>query len=191
LRSQIKGYCFQAIQAHLQGMFSVPAICFLTCRSILLQMSNVQQKTTQLSISSLKVVGYTINEQNMPAEGQDFNISFDLQHNVNPPAKEMQLLLTVTYWGAQIEQPALQIKVQNGFIVSNLEDFVTEGRTPNEHTINMPGQLMAAMLDMSIHHTRALIARNTSGTKLERNFLPLINPVEMLQQLQQTAQQPR
>ena len=118
----------------------------------------------------------------MPKEGENFQISFDLQHQINLEQKQYGLLLTITYWYGEISNCALKMQVQNGFAISNLEDFVK--KEGNEMQVNMPQQLMGMLLDISLHHSRALIADYTTNTKLETSYLPLINPLEMLQQMQ-------
>ncbi len=148
---------------------------------------NQNQNQTQVAVTSVKVASFEINEEKMPAQGENFQISFDLQHQINLDQKQYGLLLTVNYWHTEQANSALKIQVQNGFSVSNLEDFVKK-EANNDMQVNMPQQLMAMMLDISMHHSRALIADYTTNTKLENSYLPLINPMEMLQQMQPQQQ---
>ena len=150
-------------------------------------MSQETQNQTQVAITAVKVASFEVNEDKLPKEGENFQISFDLQHQINMDQKQYGLLLTVTYWHGDVKNIALKMQTQNSFAISNLEAFVTQ--TGQEMQVNMPQQLMAMMLDISLHHTRALIADYTTNTKLENSFLPLINPLEMLQQMQ--PQQPQ
>ena len=141
-----------------------------------------QPTQTQIAVAGIKVQSFNIQEDNLPTDGENFQINFDLQHQINLEQKMFGLLLTVTYWHGTVDNFCLKIQVQNSFAVSNLEDFVKQQGT--EMNVNMPQQLMAGMLDISLHHTRALIADYTTNTKLENSYLPLINPMDMLQQMQ-------
>ncbi|RYD72103.1 MAG: hypothetical protein EOP53_22510 [Sphingobacteriales bacterium] len=135
-----------------------------------------------MAVTSVKVASFEINEEKVPSTGANFQISFDLQHQINLDQKQYGLLLTVNYWSGEQSNSALKIQVQNGFSISNLEEFVK--KEGNDMQVNMPQQLMGMLLDISMHHSRALIADYTTNTKLETSYLPLINPLEMLQQMQ-------
>lgn len=42
---------------------------------------------------------------------------------------------------------------------------------------------MIMLLSLSVSHTRALLAKNASGTKFSEFYLPIINPSDLYKQL--------
>jgi hypothetical protein len=73
----------------------------------------------------------------------------------------------------------LHIRVANGFVIENLVSFWSK----ESNMINIPEVLFITMLSMSITHTRALLAKNTSGTIFEKFLIPIVNPAEMASQM--------
>jgi hypothetical protein len=63
--------------------------------------------------------------------------------------------------------------VANTFEVNNMKKFQNkhEGKEP---TYDFPEDFMNSLIGVSISHSRAFLAKNTSGTKLEKFILPMI-----------------
>ena len=67
----------------------------------------------------------------------------------------------------------VDIHVQNVFEIDNLNQFLV-----NTEFV-LPQNLMIMMVGLSISHTRALVAKNISGTIYQDNIIPVADPAEV------------
>ena len=65
----------------------------------------------------------------------------------------------------------LDIEVQNIYEIPGLDQFIV-----GDSEIQLPQPLIATLLDTSISHTRALLAKNIAGTVFQENLLNIVDP---------------
>ncbi|MEO6902445.1 MAG: hypothetical protein ABI315_04735 [Bacteroidia bacterium] len=73
----------------------------------------------------------------------------------------------------------VHIKVLNEFSIQNIKQFLTK----DKKELKLPDAGLITMLSLSISHTRALLAKSTSGTPFEDNYLPIVNPTEIAKEI--------
>jgi hypothetical protein len=78
------------------------------------------------------------------------------------------------YMDRPIDEVLIEIKVDTVFEVPNLKDYMTESGT-----LILPGDVITTLVDLSISHTRALLASNLTGTPFQEVILPIINPINV------------
>jgi len=65
------------------------------------------------------------------------------------------------------------------FSVLELADY---HKSENE-TYDIPDNVMVTFLSLSVSHTRALLAKNSQGTKFAGLYIPIVNPTDLFNQL--------
>lgn len=141
----------------------------------------MENKDTQnqvgLGISKIREIEFSMAQSSEFTEA-NYTIAYNSEFNVNANTFEIQLVADLVPLSG--EKPVLHIKVSNLFVVDNLAAFYSE----QTKRVNIPNVLFVTMLSISITHTRALLARNTSGTYYEKYLLPIVNPADMVGQIQ-------
>lgn len=67
-----------------------------------------------------------------------------------------------------------EIEVQNIFEIPDLKRFQV-----GDSEIVLPPDIITSIVDLSISHTRALFAKNISGTILQENVIGIIDPTKI------------
>ena len=138
-----------------------------------------EKKPTQLAVSSIQELTFVLNEQAAKGKAADIRLTIDLDTSYDLEKKETSLVVGTRFW-QDADTPILHARVRNSFVVSNLADFIG----PDSDTPELPLNLMAVLFGIAFSQTRAVIARNTSGTPFANLYLPVINPTEFLKKLQ-------
>jgi hypothetical protein len=138
-----------------------------------------EKKPTQLAVSSIQELTFVLNEQAAKGKAAGIRLTIDLDTSYDLEKKETALVIGARFW-QDADTPILHARVRNSFVVSNLADFIG----PDTNTPEPPLNLMAVLFGIAFSQTRAIIARNTSGTPFANLYLPVINPTEFLKKLQ-------
>ncbi|HEY4287570.1 MAG TPA: hypothetical protein VGN00_10775 [Puia sp.] len=136
------------------------------------------QNAITLSVKRIKEFGFYLNEtlyaekvaQNAdkPLQvGTSLQLSFTLDTNM------VFLLIRVYYHFPNAEPTEIltDIHVQNVFEIEDLKRFQV---APSE--IILPSDTITAIVGLSLSHTRALLAKNLSGTLLQENLMAVYDP---------------
>ncbi len=143
-----------------------------------------ENKSTQLAVSNIQELLFVLNEQAAkPGKGEtaDIRLTIDLDTSYDIEKKETALIVGARFWQNDTNTSILHARVRNSFMVSNLTDFIGSDTKAPE----LPLNLMAVLFGIAFSQTRAIIARNTSGTAFSNLYLPVINPTEFLKKLQE------
>ncbi len=139
----------------------------------------MEQKQVNIGITKIKEIEFFVNE-NMELSGLvNPLITFELQTNINMADSNIELLLTAKFNIPGDEKDFLRIKTSNVFSIPSLSEFLDA----DKQLFNLPENVMITLLSLSVTHTRALLAKNASGTKFADLYLPIINPTVIYKQL--------
>ncbi|WP_047451892.1 hypothetical protein [Alistipes sp. ZOR0009] len=130
--------------------------------------------TFEIGISKIKDIEFLVDESIAVSSPDAISINFEVNLNVNAELKMLDLVLTVKYL-YNGEQNFLKIKTSNVFLVPSFDQL---GKDDNGDLL-LPDGLLVTMLSLSISHTRALLAKNSLGTKFSDYYLPIVNPAEL------------
>ncbi len=111
------------------------------------------------------------------------NFSFQLDTLVRAESKELEMVLTVFY--IVDEKQFLRMKTTNIFHIVEM-DLLYEKEA---NSYNIPDNVLATMLGLSITHTRALLAKASLGTKFADIYIPIVNPTELMRNMTLNLQQ--
>ncbi len=123
------------------------------------------EEPINISIKKIKDVEFSINTTSYSSEG--FSNNFNVKTQFNTEKSEFEIRITYDILDILDKKQLAHIIVSNIFEIKN----IVANKIPN--------QVLITMLSLSISHTRALLAKNTSGTTLEHLYIPIINPTKL------------
>jgi hypothetical protein len=136
-----------------------------------------KEVTFQIGIKKIKDIEFWVNENiSVPT---DFGLNISQHTNFIIPDKIIELIITIDF-KTKDDEHFLHSKISNHFHLPDIEKFKNSEK-PEEY--NLPEALLYTILGLSISHSRALIAKNSSGTIFSDCYLPIVNPVEITRQL--------
>jgi hypothetical protein len=128
----------------------------------------------QLGITKIKDIEFFVDENITINSNELVSINFEVNLNLNAELKLIDLILGVRYL-YENEQCFLRIKTSNVFVIPTFDQFERD----NNMNPLLPDSLLVTMLSLSISHTRALLAKNSLGTKFVDYYIPIVNPSEL------------
>jgi hypothetical protein len=128
---------------------------------------------TLVGIKRIKELSFFINEPLfVPDPAKILKIELALQLTFIIELDLVTIQVRIYYHYPETPHELLtDIQVQNVFVISDLKKFQV---APVE--IKLPANIITTLTGLSISHTRALLAKNISGTPLQENILAIINP---------------
>ena len=144
-----------------------------------LKQHNMEQKQVNIAVRKIKELELFINESVPLADPTSSSFGFELTVNLNLIENTVEMVLTAFFSDENQGNVFMRIKTSNVFLLLELAEFhVNEGTE-----FNIPDNIMVTFLSLSISHTRALLAKNSIGTKFADLYIPIVNPTEILKQL--------
>jgi hypothetical protein len=123
----------------------------------------------QYGIRSIKEISYSINDS-IPVTEKDLQLSIANKVEFNEKVNEINITPLIKYSNAKLKKEILKIEISNVFEIKDMKKFQSKSK---KVPFDFPEDFINSLIGVSISHTRALLARNTSGTKLEKFILPL------------------
>ncbi len=132
----------------------------------------------EIAIAKIKEIEFSIQPSASfnPKEGLGVALAIANVHDLRK--EELDFQITMDFKNKASNQVVVHIKVSNIFFISAMKKFLTK-----EGNLDLPEDVMITMLSLSISHTRALLAKGTSGTIYEAQYFPIINPKEVARQV--------
>jgi hypothetical protein len=133
----------------------------------------IPKTIAHIGVKKIKELGFfMLNEKDIEQS------LIEYETKVNPvihlERREVEVILDVQF--KDKEDSLLSIKVATTFYIENIADFLEE----ESDTLDIPENIWIIMVSLSFSHTRALLAKNTNGTSLERLILPIVDPKTLL-----------
>jgi hypothetical protein len=129
-------------------------------------------KPVYIAVKRIKDIYFSINEQLFVPDPNKIvkielgqRIGFALEHNL------VNFILRIFYHYVGDPEILVDTQVENLFEVSDLRDYLTK-----DGIIILPADLITSIVGISLSHGRALMCKNTIGTKWEEVILPITNP---------------
>jgi hypothetical protein len=132
-----------------------------------------------LGIKKIKDIGFFIDETVGLPEPANLGIGFELTTNVNLHDATIDLILQVIFKDNPNDKELMRIKTINSFFIPEITSFKQE----SAEQFKLPDILLVTILGLSVSHTRALLAKNTTGTRFADIYIPIVNPTELAKQL--------
>lgn len=132
-----------------------------------------------LGIRKIKDIEFFIDESVELSDSQNLGIGFELLTNIIPTENIIELTLLVIFKSDMNEKIVMRIKTINSFYVEDLAGFKQEGND----MFDLPDLLLVTILSLAVTHTRALLAKNATGTRFADIYIPIINPTDLATEL--------
>lgn len=129
-----------------------------------------------LGIKRIREIAFHVNE-GLFNPGASVPLKVDMQHKLgfNKNTNLLDFTLHVSYRFADLNpgpnSNLMDIEVQNIFEVRDLRQYVID-----DNVLKLPAGMITSIVDLSISHTRALMAKNIAGTTLQDQLIVIVNP---------------
>jgi hypothetical protein len=128
------------------------------------------------TIIRVKDISFSVNEKTNVDDPLQQEIKIDLNVQLSTVEEKNIIDITTRVFLHHPETPQVVLAdtyVENLFEVADIKKFITS------KGLMIPPELLISMLSISISHTRALLAKNISGTFYEDFILPIVDPVSV------------
>jgi hypothetical protein len=128
-----------------------------------------------VSVKRVKDIFFSINEQLfVPDPNKIVKIELGQRIGFSIEGNLVNFILRIFYHYVGDSEILVDMHVENLFEVSNLKDYLS-----NEEVMLLPPKLITSIVGISLSHGRALMFKNTIGTKWEEVVLPVTNPEDV------------
>jgi hypothetical protein len=132
-----------------------------------------------ISVKRVKEIFFSINEQLfIPDPDKIVRIELGERLGFNIEGNLVNFILRIYYHYLDAPEVLVDMQVENLFQVGNLKDYLTK-----EGIILLPPGLITSIVGISLSHGRALMFKNTIGTRWEEIVLPVTNPEDVARYL--------
>ncbi|OFX31691.1 MAG: hypothetical protein A2X08_15975 [Bacteroidetes bacterium GWA2_32_17] len=139
----------------------------------------MSQKDFQIGIKKIKDTEFFIDEQVDIKDISQVSIGFELKININSDEKTIEMVFAVIYTNNIDNKIIFKIRTSNVFLIPELLTY----KKKEEVLFDLPDNMLITLLGLSISHTRALLAKNSNGTKFSDLNLPIVNPTDIYYKL--------
>lgn len=139
----------------------------------------MEQNQVNLRVIKIKDIEFSFDEVVTLENPEEFSVGFELTINLKLEDNTVEMILGAFFSDKLQGNVFMKIKTSNVFSLLELADF----RKPDLNGYDIPDNLLVTLLSISISHTRALLAKNSIGTKFADLYIPIVNPSEIFKQL--------
>lgn len=107
--------------------------------------------------------------------GLGFNFNIDLEND------NFKLSSLIRFIIEGFEEPIIELETEIIFDITNLSNVVKKEK---EGEFDIDDSLLATLTGVSIGTSRGILAKNTKGTPFSKYPLPLLNPSEILKDIE-------
>jgi hypothetical protein len=135
------------------------------------------EKQVSLAIKKIKELEFSINSSTLTSE--TLNVGFGVTTEFDIEKETFDIHIVYDLKDPVSDATLVHIKIANTFYIEKIKGFIAaDGKA-----LDLPDSGLITMLSLSISHTRAILAKNTSGTVFENYYLPIVNPSEIAKQV--------
>jgi|GEM_PF-1729717 len=125
-----------------------------------------------IAVKRVKEIFFSINEQLfIPDPDKIVRIELGERIGFNIEGDLVNFILRIYYHYLDASEVLVDMQVENLFQVGNLKDYLTK-----DGIVLLPPNLITSIVGISLSHGRALMFKNTIGTRWEEIVLPVTNP---------------
>jgi hypothetical protein len=138
------------------------------------------EKQVSIAIKKIKELEFSIHSATLTNE--TLNVGFGVTTEFDLEKETFDIHIVYDLKDPESDATLVHIKIANTFYIEKIKEFIA----PDGKSLNIPDSGLVTMLSLSISHTRAILAKNTSGTVFENYYLPIVNPVDIAKQVFKT-----
>jgi hypothetical protein len=138
-------------------------------------MNQSDANNVRVAIKRVRDIKFLINEQ-LYVAGSDKIVKLELGERIgfSPEGNLVNFILRIFYHYADQPEILVDFQVENIFEVTDLNQFRNK-----DGVFVFPPLLISTIVGLSLSHGRALLAKNTAGTRWADIILPIANPEDV------------
>jgi hypothetical protein len=139
-------------------------------------MNTIKLESAAIAIRRIKDISFFVNDGLfINSVSKEFKVELQQQLTYNIETNFVAITLRVYYHfeGSEPNENLVDIQVENVYEILDLVRFIYD----NE--LRLPPDVIVTLLQLSVSHTRALLAKNMAGTALQDQIMSIINPVDL------------
>ncbi len=121
-----------------------------------------------------------VNENIDQLTAMHFNYNVDL--NIVVPEELVSLTITATYMDANSKEVFMKGKAMTSYLIKDMKSMSKKAENGSD-SVDLPEPLWISLFSIAYTHARALLAKNSAGTKYRHLLLPAINPTTEFKKL--------
>jgi len=139
----------------------------------------VQPDQFHLNIKKVRLTAFKINEE---VDTPNVHLQkINMQQMIQYSLADLTITLDLTISFSTSEDLLfMEGTSRNVFTIQELAKMVA---SENQDLINIPDNILAMMLSISISHTRALMSQSALGSKFQDIIIPIVNPGDLISKM--------
>lgn len=147
----------------------------------------MKEKESEIKVSIIEIneISYKQNKLPIPIEEIVFgeNLVFGLAFNFDISLEDeiLKHKILIKFDIENVEEPIIELETELVYHVINLKEVV---KIIKEGEMDIDDNFIATITGVSIGTSRGILAKNAKGTPLSKFPLPILNPAEILKDLE-------
>jgi hypothetical protein len=141
-----------------------------------------KQEAINIRIKEINQCTFNLNQKTLPKDeieiGKNLSIGLGFNFNVDFENNLFHFFTLITYKNHNTDESVLELETEMIFELKDLKLVVKKQKTPGDFNIN--DDLIITLAGVAIGTSRGLLASNTKGTPLSKFPLPILNPKELI-----------
>lgn len=137
-----------------------------------------------INIKEINETSFTLRPLPLPIEqiqfGENLSFGFGFGFDINLEKEEFVFKTAIKYQIVDFENPVIELEAGMVFDIKNLAKVV---QSDNEGQYQINDEFLATLAGICIGTVRGILATNTKGSPLAKYPLPILNPKELLAQM--------
>lgn len=141
-------------------------------------------KDIQISIDEIKEISFFVNQAPVPIDqieiGEDLSIGIGFEFDVNLEINKFKFYTTVNFSVQEHPEPLVGIETEIIFDIPNLSAVV---KIEKNEQLQIEDKFLATLAGVCIGTTRGMLAANLKGSPMAKFPLPILNPTEIIENM--------
>jgi hypothetical protein len=141
-----------------------------------------KQEAINIRIKEINQCTFNLNQKTLPKDeieiGKNLSIGLGFNFNVDFENNLFHFFTLITYKNHNTDESVIELETEIIFELNDLKLVVKKQKTPGDFNIN--DDLIITLAGVAIGTSRGVLASNTKGTPLSKFPLPILNPKEII-----------
>lgn len=148
-----------------------------------------ENKEIQISLSEINEISFYLNPIPIPIEqikfGENLNLGIGFRFDVNLETDIFKFYTLVEYKILEFKDSIVGIETELSFEIPNLSSVV---KIEDDNQLQIENNFLATIAGICIGTTRGLLASNTKGNPIAKFPLPILNPTEIIENMNKQSE---
>lgn len=149
-----------------------------------------ENKDIQINLREINEISFYLNPISIPVEQIEFGVNLNLgigfRFEIEPDAGIFKFYSIVNYSISELNDPIVGIETEIVFEIQNMSSVV---KKESNEQIQIENKFLATLAGVCIGTTRGLLAANTKGSPMAKFPLPILNPTEIIENMNKPTEE--